>query len=1342
MEHPLSKLQLFFGGSALSNFRRDQLLIRARKQLVDRGIDSAHLQSLECNFLYAIWVEKPLDLDATKRIQRLLEHDALDGVVAPLEQHASWAEFDQVPSESSICSFVSPRAGTISPWSTKATNIFQNCGVIGLKRIERIRFYQWQLAERSIDDRLKSYEVCEEVCRKLAFDRMVEDVWSKPDQLLALFTQQTPQQLKTIPVLSDGHAALVKANSDLGLALADDEVDYLVDAYQDLKRDPTDAELMMFAQANSEHCRHKIFNASWTVDGKAQENSLFGMIKNTYANNPKAVLSAYSDNAAVMSGTTGDRLYAGTEIGQSYQYNDEPIHYLLKVETHNHPTAISPFPGAATGAGGEIRDEGATGKGAKPKGGMTGFSVSNLKIPGFEQPWEKDIGKPNRIVSALDIMLEGPIGGAAFNNEFGRPNLCGYFRSYEQLKPESTASTDLTCAWGYHKPIMIAGGIGNICDEHVLKTGLDDRAILIVLGGPAMLIGLGGGAASSMASGQSSEHLDFASVQRDNPEMERRCQEVIDRCWQLGEQNPIAFIHDVGAGGLSNALPELVKDGGVGGVFSLRDIPNDEPSMAPLAIWCNESQERYVLAVNETEVEHFDAICQRERAPYAVVGKAQNSEHILVKDDHFKNKTVDLPMHVLFGKPPKMHRDVKRVQNSLTAFATDDIEFEDAAKRVLSLPTVASKSFLITIGDRTVSGLVHRDQMVGPWQLPVADAAVTAASYTSMIGEAMAVGERTPLAVINAKASARMAIGEALTNLCSASFDSLNDVVISANWMAACGQEGEDARLYDAVQAVGLELCPALDIAIPVGKDSLSMHTGWDNKSVTAPVSLIATAAVKTSDVSLATTPQLQNLPSDLILVDISGGRCRLGGSAVAQVYSATGTETPDLDKPDSMRGFVEVMQSLLKEQVILAYHDRSDGGLFTSLLEMAAAGRVGLSVTVPIDVDNVIAWAFNEELGAVIQVDRNHSQMVCEKFAASGVQANIVGELNSKNTLDFNQNKKILFSKPLAELHSIWHETSFQIQSLRDNPECAKQEADLIRNYSDTGLFADIPIVMQSTHDDIASSKGAVNILSGAKPKVAILREQGVNSQYEMAAAYMAVGFDSYDVHMSDLQSGRYKLSEFQGLAACGGFSYGDVLGAGHGWANSILFDDGLRLQFESFFADRNRFVLGVCNGCQMLSSLAELIPGTEHWPSFVRNQSEQFEARLVMAEVLETNSPLLNGMAGMMMPIVVSHGEGRAQLSIEDSNRLNKQQLTALRYVDGAGAVTEQYPLNPNGSPQGLAGVVNASGNVLTMMPHPERSARASQFSWYPPKLSMLGYKEYSPWLKIFQNAFDICR
>ena len=1220
---------------------------------------------------------------------------------------------------------VSPRVGTISPWSSKATDIAHNCGLTMISRIERAVSYKLKLTGEGAE----SAEL-HELIQPLLCDRMVETVFTEQDQLGQLFEQSEPLPLQTVNLLADGRDALVLANNDLGLALADDEIDYLLESFIGLNRNPTDVELMMFAQANSEHCRHKIFNASWTIDGVDQTESLFGMIKNTYRSTEgKGVLSAYSDNAAVLEGNVAERFFPAAD-SQQYSFIEEPVHYLLKVETHNHPTAIAPFPGASTGSGGEIRDEGATGAGAKPKAGLTGFSVSNLNIPGFEQPWEVAYGKPGRIVDALDIMTEGPLGGAAFNNEFGRPNLNGYFRTYEQ----SIACSGGTEVRGYHKPIMLAGGIGNVRSEHVIKQDITAGACLIVLGGPAMLIGLGGGAASSMASGQSSESLDFASVQRENPEMEHRCQEVIDRCWQLGKQNPIAFIHDVGAGGLSNALPELVKDGGVGGAFSLRDVPCDEKGMSPLAIWCNESQERYVIAVNPEDLSTFDAICKRERAPYAVVGNAVADEHLSLNDSHFNNSPVDLPMSVLFGKPPKMHRDVASIAPPSVALNFADVALEQALERVLRLPTVASKSFLITIGDRSVGGMVYRDQMVGPWQVPVADAAITLNSYTGYTGEALAIGERTPIALLDAAASARMAVAECITNIASAPIDSISELKLSANWMAAAGCEGEDARLYEAVKAVGMELCPALGIAIPVGKDSMSMSTRWrdgdEDKEVTSPLSLIVTAAARISDVRKSVTPQLQNSlePTVLLLVDISSGQQRLGGSALAQVYNQLGSEVVDADSANALAGFFAATQSLLQQQKILAYHDRSDGGLMVTVLEMAFAGKLG------IDLDfagsSVLSWAFNEELGAVLQVKESDLELIIEAYHAQGISSvSVIGKPNAVNQVRVTSGSDLLLDKPLCELHGIWHETSYAIQSRRDNAGCAQAEFDALRNGTDEGLFAKLSF--DSNHDIAAPF-----INTASRPRVAVLREQGVNGQYEMAAAFDRAGFEAHDIHMSDILAGRTTLESFAGLAACGGFSYGDVLGAGEGWAKTILFNTIAQDQFAAFFNRTDTFSLGVCNGCQMLSNLKDLIPGSSHWPRFVRNESEQFEARLVMVEVQPTASVFLDGMAGSQIPIVVSHGEGRAELNATDLAALQSTNKVALNYIDHSGAPTQRYPLNPNGSPAGIAGVSSDDGRVTIMMPHPERTFRTAQHSWAPDS-----WGEDSAWMRMFRNARVNC-
>lgn len=1287
-----------------------------RSTISESAFPAVKLASIQAEFLHVVELQSSLSEEQFKVLKQLLIYGPADN------ENANDKAYDKAGQQQWI---VSPRIGTISPWSSKATDIAHNCGLTMINRIERAVSYKLKLTGEGAE----SAEL-HDLIQPLLYDRMVETVFTEQDQLGQLFEQSEPLPLQTVNLLADGRDALVIANNDLGLALADDEIDYLLESFIGLNRNPTDVELMMFAQANSEHCRHKIFNASWTIDGVDQTESLFGMIKNTYRSTEgKGVLSAYSDNAAVLEGNVAERFFPAAE-SQQYSFIEEPVHYLLKVETHNHPTAIAPFPGASTGSGGEIRDEGATGAGAKPKAGLTGFSVSNLNIPGFKQPWEITYGKPGRIVDALDIMTEGPLGGAAFNNEFGRPNLNGYFRTYEQ----SIACSGGTEVRGYHKPIMLAGGIGNVRSEHVIKQDITAGACLIVLGGPAMLIGLGGGAASSMASGQSSESLDFASVQRENPEMEHRCQEVIDRCWQLGKQNPIAFIHDVGAGGLSNALPELVKDGGVGGAFSLRDVPCDEKGMSPLAIWCNESQERYVIAVNPEDLSTFDAICKRERAPYAVVGSAVADEHLSLNDSHFNNSPVDLPMSVLFGKPPKMHRDVASIAPPSVALNFADVALEQALERVLRLPTVASKSFLITIGDRSVGGMVYRDQMVGPWQVPVADAAITLNSYTGYTGEALAIGERTPIALLDAAASARMAVAECITNIASAPINSISELKLSANWMAAAGREGEDACLYEAVKAVGMELCPALGIAIPVGKDSMSMSTRWrdgdEDKEVTSPLSLIVTAAARISDVRKSVTPQLQNSlePTVLLLVDISSGQQRLGGSALAQVYNQLGSEVVDADSADALAGFFAATQSLLQQQKILAYHDRSDGGLMVTALEMAFAGKLG------IDLDfagsSVLSWAFNEELGAVLQVKESDLELITAAYHAQGISSvSVIGKLNAINQVRVTSGSDLLLDKPLCELHGIWHETSYAIQARRDNAGCAQAEFDALRNGTDEGLFAKLSF--DSNHDIAAPF-----INTTSRPRVAVLREQGVNGQYEMAAAFDRAGFEAHDIHMSDILAGRTTLESFAGLAACGGFSYGDVLGAGEGWAKTILFNTIAQDQFAAFFNRTDTFSLGVCNGCQMLSNLKDLIPGSSHWPRFVRNESEQFEARLVMVEVQPTASVFLDGMAGSQIPIVVSHGEGRAELNATNLAALQTKNKLALNYIDHSGAPTQRYPLNPNGSPAGIAGVSSDDGRVTIMMPHPERTFRTAQHSWAPDS-----WGEDSAWMRMFRNARVNC-
>lgn len=1216
-----------------------------------------------------------------------------------------------------------PRFGTISPWSSKASDIARNCGLAKIQRLERgIAYYvSGELSEADI-----------QAAAALLHDRMTQLVLSHMEQAADLFSHAQPKPLTAVDILGGGRAALEQANVQLGLALAEDEIDYLVKSFTELGRNPHDIELMMFAQANSEHCRHKIFNASWDIDGQSQDKSLFGMIKNTYELHREGVLSAYKDNASVIVGNVAGRFFPNPET-REYAASQEPVHILMKVETHNHPTAIAPFPGASTGSGGEIRDEGATGRGAKPKAGLTGFTVSNLQIPGFEQPWEVPYGKPERIVTALDIMIEGPLGGAAFNNEFGRPALTGYFRTFEQAI-DTPRGIEVR---GYHKPIMLAGGMGNIREDHVQKGEISVGAKLIVLGGPAMLIGLGGGAASSMATGTSSADLDFASVQRDNPEMERRCQEVIDRCWQLGDANPIKFIHDVGAGGISNALPELINDGGRGGRFELRAVPNDEPGMAPHEIWCNESQERYVMSVDAADFERFKAICERERCPFAVVGEAIAEPHLTVSDSHFGNQPVDMPLEVLLGKPPRMHRSVTREAELGDDFSAASVDLDEAVSRVLRHPAVASKSFLITIGDRSITGLVARDQMVGPWQVPVADCAVTATSFDVYTGEAMAMGERTPLALLDAAASGRMAIGETLTNIAASRIEKISDIKLSANWMAAAGHPGEDARLYDTVKAVGMELCPALGITIPVGKDSMSMKTRWQDegqeKSVTSPLSLIVTGFAPVVDIRQSLTPQLRldKGETDLILIDLGRGQNRMGGSILAQTYGKLGQTVPDVDDAEDLKAFFAVIQGLNADGHLLAYHDRSDGGLLATALEMAFAGHCGLNLFLDALADgrdDVAAVLFNEELGAVIQVHQDATPEVLAQFSAAGLGdcVAVIGQPINGSDVAISFNGEPLFGGQRRLLQRQWAETSYQVQRLRDNASCAEQEFDSILDEDNPGLSVKLSF---DVNQDIA----APYIKKGVRPRVAVLREQGVNGQVEMAAAFDRAGFSTIDVHMSDILSGRVDLAQFKGLVACGGFSYGDVLGAGEGWAKSILFNSRARDGFQAFFERKDSFALGVCNGCQMMSNLHELIPGTEFWPHFVRNRSEQFEARVAMVQVQESASIFLRGMAGSRLPIAIAHGEGHAEFESEEALlEADLSGTVALRFVDNQGKVTESYPANPNGSPRGITGLCSRDGRVTIMMPHPERVFRAVQQSWRPDE-----WQEDAGWLRMFRNA-----
>ena len=1208
-----------------------------------------------------------------------------------------------------------PRPGTISAWSSKATDIAHNCGLDMLRRIER--GLAWYPGEALNEAELAGIA-------DLLHDRMMEILVARISDAEVLFREASPRPLVSVDLLAHGRAALEAANGELGLALSPDEIDYLFDAFTRLGRNPTDVELMMFAQANSEHCRHKIFNASWSLDGEPREYSLFRMIRHTTECAPENVLSAYSDNAAVIAGAPGRRFWPDS-ASHRYQAVEEPIHILMKVETHNHPTAISPWPGAATGSGGEIRDEGATGRGGKPKAGLCGFSVSNLRLPGRLQPWESDHGRPARIVSALEIMLEGPIGAAAFNNEFGRPNLCGYFRTYEERVPGADGDE----LRGYHKPIMLAGGLGNIRAGDVEKQPFPPATPLIVLGGPAMLIGLGGGAASSMASGASAEDLDFASVQRANPEMERRCQEVIDRCWAAGDENPILWIHDVGAGGLSNALPELVHDSGRGGRFELRDIPNADPGMSPMEIWCNESQERYVLAVDASRLAAFEALCARERCPFAVVGEALDEQVIRLGDRYFKNTPIEMPIPLLFGKPPRMHRDASHITPALKPMPLDEIDPRTAAMRVLRLPTVADKTFLVTIGDRSITGMVARDQMVGPWQVPVADVAVTVADLFGHAGEAMAIGERAPLALIDAAAAARIAVGEAITNLAAAPVARLGDIKLSANWMAAAGHPGEDARLYDAVEAIAMDLCPKLGIAIPVGKDSMSMKTVWEqdgeSRQMAAPLSLIVSAFAPVEDARRVLTPQLRTDRGDtrLLLIDLGAGRDRLGGSALAQVYKQLGDQAPDVDDADRLRGFFDALQAANRAGLLLAYHDRSDGGLFACLAEMAFAGRCGLDIDLP--GGHALSALFAEELGAVLQVAAADAERVIAQFEKNGLEGWVhdIGQPRSDGIFVFRQQGREVLRGDRIGFQQAWSETTREMQTLRDNPECAAEEFARIAE-PDPGPRLTLSF-------DPAEDIAAPMIARGARPRLAVLREQGVNGQIEMAAAFDRAGFDSIDVHMSDLLAGRVTLDDFRGLVACGGFSYGDVLGAGEGWAKSILFNERAREQFQAFFTRAETFALGVCNGCQMLSNLHELIPGAAHWPRFVRNRSEQFEARFVLTRVEESASVMLRGMAGSVMPIAVAHGEGRAEFGDEAARQAAAPHV-AMRYVENDGAVASRYPANPNGSPDGIAGLTSEDGRVTIMMPHPERVTRTLCNSWHPDD-----WGEDGPWLRLFRNA-----
>ncbi len=1287
----MSEFTCLPGEPALSGFRQRKF-IRAALRALGRDAEDTDALSLTADYVYFVESEGALDDLTLVRLRDLL--------------HAG-APGDLGDDDNLL--LVVPRLGTLSPWSTKATDIARGCGLPGIQRIERGVAFR-------VAGSAWNTSVHETVAAVL-HDRMTQDVLGAHQDGRGLFRHSQPRPLGRVQASVD---ALSTANRELGLALSDDEINYLVGAYGELGRDPSDAELMMFAQANSEHCRHKIFNADWTLDGEAQPHSLFGMIRNTHAVSPDGVLSAYHDNSAVLAGFEAARFFPSVADGV-YGFTTEPVAIQIKVETHNHPTAISPFPGAATGSGGEIRDEAATGRGAKPKAGLTGFTVSNLNIPGRVLDWEIDSGKPARIVSALDIMIEGPIGAAAFNNEFGRPALGGYFRTFE-----AEVGGQL---WGYHKPIMLAGGMGNIRPRHVEKNRLSPGDAVIVLGGPAMLIGLGGGAASSMGSGQSDQDLDYASVQRGNPEMQRRAQEVIDACWSLGDDNPIVSIHDVGAGGLSNALPELLDDSERGGELDLRNIPNADPDMAPMEIWCNEAQERYVLGVCAEDVDRFRALCERERCPVAVLGHATEVRHLAVNDPLLGEPPVDVPLKVILGKPPKMHRDATRQAFDGGEFDIAGIDPGEALAEVLRHPAVGSKAFLVTIGDRTVGGLTARDQMVGPWQLPVADAAVTVNGFDSFAGEAFAIGERTPLAIVDGPASGRMAIGEAVTNIAAAPIAKLSDVRISANWMAAAGEPGQDASLYDTVQAVGLELCPALGIAIPVGKDSLSLKTVWDRGGeetrMLSPVSLVASAFAPVTDARRALTPQLDtgDEATRLLLVDLGAGRDRIGGSILAQVNGGFGNEVPDCDDAVALKAFFETLQALAADGLLLAYHDRSDGGLATTLCEMAFAARCGLALDLGLTGTALTARLFSEELGAVLQVRSADAEAVKARFNDAGIGALVseIGQPVTGRQLVIRDGDNVVLEQDLGALLKAWAETSHRVQRLRDNPRCADQEYIGLEEW-------DLPQLAPALTFDVDDNPAAPMIATGAKPRVAILREQGVNGHVEMAAAFHLAGFESVDVHMSDLAAGRRTLEDFNGLVACGGFSYGDVLGAGRGWAKSILFNAPLRAMFEAFFAREDRFALGVCNGCQALSALREIIPGTGAWPDFVRNESEQFEARLSLVRVEASPSLFFSGMAGSLLPVATAHGEGRADFGDGDRSAAN----VALRYSGVTGLPAVTYPRNPNGSPEGITGLCNDDGRVTVMMPHPERTLRTVNFSWAPD-----GWSETSPWQRMFRNA-----
>ena len=1309
---PRSMMLQLRGNSAHSRFR----LRKLEAMLCERV---SAVRSIGSEFWHFVGLSTDLAPGQEAVLRRILDYGS----------SADAADCD----ESGDFFLVVPRAGTISPWSTKATDIAHHCGLGEVDRIER--GIAWWI--RTIDDKPLTPEECAHVAGCI-HDPMTESVLRAFTQVDDLYRKFEPRPLQVVDVLNDGDFALIRANQDWGMALSRDEVEYLVREFRAMGRNPTDVELMMFAQVNSEHCRHKIFNANWVIDNQPRSETLFNMIRESHRRNSEGTLIAYEDNAAVLQGSAAARFFPRPQ-DREYEYHNELIHIVCKVETHNHPTGISPFPGAATGSGGEIRDEGATGSGAKPKAGLTGFSVSNLRIPGALQPWEGPANTPARLATPLQIMLDGPVGGAAFNNEFGRPNIAGYFRTYEQAIVNAEGETEIR---GYHKPIMLAGGLGNIRARHVNKNAIPAGAVIIVLGGPAMMIGLGGGAASSVATGVGDEALDFSSVQRGNAEMQRRCQEVIDRCWELGESNPILSIHDVGAGGLSNALPELVHGSGRGAHFHLRKILNDDPGMTPMQIWCNEAQERYTLAVEPDRLNEFIGLCERERCLYCVVGHATEDQYLLLDDVHFDGQgaplttPIHMPMQTLFGNTPTMTREAAVATPMEGALHLSGTSIREALDRVLHLPTVADKTFLVTIADRSVGGLVCRDQMVGPWQVPVADVAVTAAGYNTFFGEAMAIGERTPLAVVNAPASGRMAVAEALLNIAAADIRSLNEIKLSANWMAAAGHAGEDAALFDTVRSVAVDLCPQLGIAIPVGKDSMSMRAVWQDErgahQVAAPLSLILTAFAPVVDIRKTCTPQaVADRSHEFWLIDLGRGRNRLGGSALAQVYGRAGDTVPDVDDPELLKNAFLAIQQLISNRWLSAYHDRSDGGLIVALLEMSFTGRIGLDIDLS-SLQGVnpgcdaIGALFNEEPGAIIQIDPAHRQRISDTLKTYGLGevTHCVAMPRVDDRIVVKDHQGMRLEESRTVLHRSWSETTWRMQSLRDNETCANAEYDRILDASDTGLYASL------SYDP--AQVDAPEILT-TPPRVAILREQGVNGHIEMAAAFKRAGFTAVDVTMHDLLIGRSVLSGFQGLVACGGFSFGDVLGGGGGWAKSILFNDGLRDQFSRYFDQDDTFTLGVCNGCQMLAGLKELIPGAELWPRFVRNQSEQFEARYVMVEVTQNPSVLLSGMHGSHLPVVVSHGEGRVDFG-SGTQPSGIKRMIALRFIDNAGDVTETYPGNPNGSTQGITALSNKDGRVTIMMPHPERVFRTVQCSWAPWQ-----WGEDGAWMRLFLNARD---